>query len=234
MCIFTQKPEFCEHPECKQFYAVFAASRFHFPTGEVVPGISEILEYQNTVLSSLYSNNLQLELLFDKVLNEAKILNSYLSNPRHSDLIIPESCNPSQAFSMLSWDLDYHLALESQLPENIYKERGFAISVSLRNRKDEICFLPTHSRYKVFLFTMDQQPRQLTLNISGKRIIRGTVEAEMQDTGIVNMTNIVINEVSSHYAKESFCLVIMSTSSSQVKPLLIKDLAVKARKMLKE
>jgi hypothetical protein len=51
---------------------------------------------------------------------------------------------------------------------------------------------------------MDNPPCYLNKSLSGKSILRGTSEVEMNENGEINFSNIVINEVSSHYVNNAF------------------------------
>lgn len=51
----------------------------------------------------------------------------------------------------------------------------------------------------------------------------------VQSDGSFRFPNVVINEVSSHYIDDAFCLVA-SADQLGVKPLVIRKLAVRARK----
>jgi hypothetical protein len=82
--------------------------------------------------------------------------------------------------------------------------------------------------FKIKLYTNDNPPKLLKLNIASKKILRGTLEGLMDQSGYVVFTNIVINEVSSHYVKESFIMVI-GCEMPDVKPLVVENLYVRAR-----
>lgn len=77
---------------------------------------------------------------------------------------------------------------------------------------------------------MDEPPIHLAKNLTGKSIVRGTTEVEMDENGEINFANVVINEVSSHYTNNAFNLVIANVTSDKIMPLIIPSLFVKARK----
>lgn len=60
---------------------------------------------------------------------------------------------------------------------------------------------------------MSQPPLLVTNNIAGKKVLRGTIEVEMCEDGLIEFPNVVINEVSSHYANDGFYLVVVNVSS---------------------
>mmetsp|Transcript_8643 Transcript_8643/g.8620 ORF Transcript_8643/g.8620 Transcript_8643/m.8620 type:complete len:86 (+) Transcript_8643:493-750(+) len=64
---------------------------------------------------------------------------------------------------------------------------------------------------------------------NGDKIMRGTVDIESD--GILNYKKIVIKEVTSHYRHGSFFLVVAPKEAPYIKPLIIENLVVKARKV---
>jgi hypothetical protein len=108
----------------------------------------------------------------------------------------------------------------------IYKEKGFSLSIQVLDEENNKVMI--QELFKVKLYTNDSPPKLLKLNIASKKILRGTLEGAMDHNGIVAFSNIVINEVSSHYMKESFILVV-ACEMSEVKPLVIENLYVRAR-----
>ncbi|CAG9327729.1 unnamed protein product [Blepharisma stoltei] len=236
MCLITQSPELCQHPECLFFYSAFAQGLFSFIQSSSFEHAYSIIDNQNTMLRMIINKNLETEILLNQVYVEAQQLAVFLSNPRHSEIVVEQSYDSSEVFRLLRSrsNFQYSLHLESTLPSVLFKERRFTLEVSLRNVSNEIVFLSSHTRFRVLLFTSDEEPRLLKCNISGKKILRGTTEAEISETGIVKFENMVINEVSSHYTNEVFLLVVICLSSSDIKPLVITDVNVKARTMQKK
>lgn len=115
------------------------------------------------------------------------------------------------------------------MPETLFKERGFAFSVEVHDSDGELVVLPGNNQFCVALFTVDEAPKLLRLNIVGKKILRGTICAQMAGDGTVAFTNVVVNEVSSHYFKEAFHLIVYSLAARDVKPLVLENLKVRAR-----
>lgn len=85
---------------------------------------------------------------------------------------------------------------------------------------------------------MDEPPKFLKYNIAGncnagRKVLRGTVEVEMCEDGTIAFTNVVVNEVSSHYTADSFYLVVVNLATDQVEPLIIPNVIVRARKPIR-
>ena len=122
------------------------------------------------------------------------------------------------------------ITLASQLPEVIFKEKGFDIIANVQYTNGEIAILPSTYPFEIALFTMENPPKLLKTNISGKKILRGSSETVPDAKGNIHFQNIVINEVTSHYPNDSFCLVILCSSLSYIKPLATSGISVRARK----
>jgi hypothetical protein len=121
---------------------------------------------------------------------------------------------------------DLKVIIIGEAPNMVLKEKGFCIQAEVRNSQDLKVFVD--KLFKIRLFTNENEPKPLKLNIASKKILRGTLETRMnQDCGII-FENVVINEVSSHYINESFTLVV-SCEDSEVKPLVVENLYVRAR-----
>ena len=125
------------------------------------------------------------------------------------------------------------ISLISAFPDALYKERGFEIEIVILDQNNSQVQMPNGVIFIVSLFTVEDPPMLIKTNISGKKILRGTIELETKNKGRILFNNVVINEVSSHYPNEKFCLVISCQTSGQIKPLVFNNLSVKARKYKK-
>jgi hypothetical protein len=126
-----------------------------------------------------------------------------------------------------------YLKLESEVPHPVYKERGFAIRVSLRNSLNEVVTKPpTGLHFRLSVHEDYPIHKELTHNISGKRILRGTVEATTDD-GFLDFPNVVLTEVSSKHASGAILLVVSPISAPEIAELRIQDVTVKARRLIK-
>jgi hypothetical protein len=117
----------------------------------------------------------------------------------------------------------------SEFPSVIFKERGFPLHINIVDTSGCKVEILANLSLSVSLFTMENPPKALKNNISGKKIIRGTIEAVVEN-GEALFTNVVINEVTSHYPNNKFCFVVMCNNSQEVKPLVISGITVRARK----
>jgi hypothetical protein len=99
-------------------------------------------------------------------------------------------------------------------------------------------------KYEVSLYTSETFPRKLEMNTTGSTILHGWNDAELV-SGRIDLNRLQIREVSSHYQNGWLYLVIMPKANqnsslqsdldiSEVKPLIIDKIVVKAKNLKKE
>jgi hypothetical protein len=134
-------------------------------------------------------------------------------------------------FRWISSDRVFPMSLNliTDFPDVIFKEKGFKLNVNVLDSAG-LFPVPCGTSFMVALFTVENPPKLLKYNISGKKILRGTTEAVADSNGEICFQNIVINEVTSHYPSDKFCFVILCPGSQQIKPLVISGISVRARK----
>jgi hypothetical protein len=122
----------------------------------------------------------------------------------------------------------YALKLLTPLPQPAYKERAFSLTAEVIDhtgtRVSGVAF-----SCKLLLFSCEQPAKLLRTNTSGDKVMHGSVEASVTD-GLCQFPNIVIKEVTSHFKNGVFFLAITS-SDAQVRPLILSNLVVKARRV---
>jgi len=105
--------------------------------------------------------------------------------------------------------------------------------LSLRGLSETCTKPPEKVFFTLSLYEEGLYSKQLTHNVSGKRILRGTTEATVCSEGIVDFPNIVITEVSSRHQRGSFTLVVKAISAPYISDLRIPKIIVKARRVSK-
>ncbi|OMJ80339.1 hypothetical protein SteCoe_19437 [Stentor coeruleus] len=161
--------------------------------------------------------------------------------------------NPQHIFS---------LELLSEMPNPAYKERSFSLLIQIVDANGNKTTLTENLDFAIQLFTMESPPKLLKANTSGDKIIKGNLDfaiqlftmesppklvkantsgdkiikgnAEVKSNSTVIFTKIAIKEVSSHFRNGYFFLVVAPKNCRYIKPLIIENLIVKARKMNKE
>ncbi|CAG9313608.1 unnamed protein product [Blepharisma stoltei] len=235
MCLILCKPVVCDHPFCVSFYTKMGGMRVTLLNNDEDHYLS-VINYQNAVLTDLVEYNKKSFEAFDNLLAEAKSLGRFLANTRHADLVMETSITDEQIFSSSTKEdsYKYELKLIEKFPEALWKERGFSIRAFVQDKSRESVYLHKFPRFRVFLYTMDEKPKLLNLNVAGKKVLRGTIEAEMKEDSTIYFKNLVINEVSSHYTNDAFQIVVANLNSSAVKPLILSGIHVRARRLVKK
>jgi hypothetical protein len=152
-----------------------------------------------------------------------------------SSIVVPreEVTTSDHILSILCGNKTSHLfslRLVSELPQPAYKERAFSLMIEVVDRNGLRVTMPIPVNFKIMLFTTESPPKLLKVNTSGDKIMRGTIEVE--SNGVVLFKKIVIKEVTSHFRNGCFFLAVMPKNSSDIKPLVIDNFVIKARKIL--
>lgn len=123
----------------------------------------------------------------------------------------------------------HFLQIDNDLPSPAYKERAFSLILSIRDLQGNKTILPSTINFKVLLYTAENPPKLLSINTSGDKIMRGTLEIEGES--VIFFRKIIIKEVTSHFRNGSLFFVIVPKDADYIKPLIIENFVIKARKM---
>jgi hypothetical protein len=174
--------------------------------------------------------------LLSKLNTIDEILNRNYSSDisKTQEVVVPsdESTTPQKLLEIISSGIpcySYQLELVSELPSPAYKERAFSLSARVVDMQGNPTALQQPTFFKIFLFTTESPPKMLKINTSGDKIMRGTIETE--SSNLVHFHKIVIKEVTSHFRNGWFYLVVVPKQDSRVKPLIINNFVIKARKI---
>ncbi|OMJ83955.1 hypothetical protein SteCoe_13286 [Stentor coeruleus] len=126
----------------------------------------------------------------------------------------------------------YSLQIVSDIPNPAYKERAFSLLLQIVDADGNKAVLPESMNFKVMLFTTESPPKLMKINTSGDKIMKGTIEAQGNST--LFFRKIAIKEVTSHFRNGCFFFVVSSKEGSSIKPLIIENFVVKARKINNE
>lgn len=224
MCLFTNPSELCNHPECVRYY--FSQYSTSTNNGSLIANINALIQQHSIALNDLtHKNNTlnqKLDTLTQELSKKTKIPQPNIEEPFTLEGIF-RWISSGKTFSL-------YITLLNSFPDIIYKEKGFYIQANVIDSNGSTVILPSTFTFVIALFTMENPPKLLKNNISGKKILRGTSEAVPEVDGIIHFRNVVVNEVTSHYPNDSFCLVILCPSLSHVKPLATSGISVRARK----
>ncbi|OMJ81312.1 hypothetical protein SteCoe_18235 [Stentor coeruleus] len=126
----------------------------------------------------------------------------------------------------------FSLQVISEMPNPAYKERAFSLLLQIVDTKGNKAVLPENLNFKVMLFTMESPPKLMKINTSGDKIMKGTIEAQGNST--LFFRKIAVKEVTSHFRNGCFFLVVATKDVDYVKPLIVENFVVKARKINNE
>ncbi|OMJ90450.1 hypothetical protein SteCoe_7147 [Stentor coeruleus] len=189
--------------------------------------IYRMMMEQNEVMKSAFEQTRQiLEKLMKNPIPEDKLqvmqegsdrseisktgLLSYLSGPKRS--------------------FTHFLTITEDLPTPLYKERPFSLSLKISDSSGNPVTLPKPIVFKVFLYTSENPPKLVTTNTSGDKSMRGTLDVESNSN--VLFRKIIIKEVTSHFRNGILYFVVVPQNAEFIKPLIIEDFVVKARKLI--
>jgi len=192
--------------------------------------MAELIALQNRMLREIHRHN---QLIRSAVESLAKQIEGMAKHITQEDGVEQGRIMSLLIGSQVDPVCDYRVLASDSLPDSIYKERGFSLSCILVDRDSKVTRLPGAAIFVMNLYTADTVPKKLQQNISGKRILRGTTEAELDSSGYIVFPNVVINEVSSHYQNDCFSIVISHVGPYDILPLVFRRVTVRARKPLK-
>lgn len=208
MCLLTLGCSPCNHSDCQ--------SPCEPPCGQSVPTIpssllASTLDEVNQLLCQVAEQNFVLQ-------NHVQILKKYFAKSHSTGCVRMEP--PI---------VKGHLELAVPAPSQVFKEKGFPLTVRVMSAPGVPCMI-SGLHFRVQLYSDDSPPTKVTVNISGKKVLRGSIDAYSDNEGVVHFPNIVINEVSSHYLNNCFSLVVSQSGEQHVQAFVLPRLIVKARK----
>ena len=141
-----------------------------------------------------------------------------------------EVSSPDHVLASISKSSSYTFKLKivNSPPCTLYKDRNWSLKFAIVDNADKSVTLSNNERFRLGVFTADYPPTELFENTSGGRILKGN--SEVYGSKEVEFRKFSITEVSSHYRNSVFYLVVVTENNSLVKPLVISELNVKARK----
>ncbi|CAG9321658.1 unnamed protein product [Blepharisma stoltei] len=139
-----------------------------------------------------------------------------------SEDLLTAICGPHQ-------DFDFFIQLVNEIPNPAYKERAFQVVAQIVDAEGNKVTLPNMVSFNIMLFTTESPTKSLKVNTSGDKIMRGTTEVEA--TSELVFRKVVIKEVTSHFRNGCIFMAICPKQNSRIKPLIINNVVVKARKL---
>lgn len=143
-------------------------------------------------------------------------------------------------------DYDYALALLEPLKQPLYKDRNFSMTVGLfdnegrpiHNSNNRI-YIDSKLQVKLLLYTAAEQPKLIRETQQGEPILKGNEHTDLEG-GRAHWRKISVREVSSKFEKGVIHFVVVASAPGldnpdinfeKVRPLVIRDVAIKAKKI---
>lgn len=195
-------------------------------------------------MGALFKMILQQNELIKSIADQTKVALeriSDLTEKKSADMTSPasiiseEATTPSALLRYICKDrtsFTHSLELGEDIPMPAYKERSFSVLVNILDLNGNKVRLPNSVTFKIMLYTADSPPKNLSINTSGDKIMRGTLEVE--GNSVIFFKKIIIKEVTSHFRNGSFFFVIIPKDADYIKPLIVEDFVIKARKITSE
>ncbi|OMJ77182.1 hypothetical protein SteCoe_23292 [Stentor coeruleus] len=120
------------------------------------------------------------------------------------------------------------LELASQFPSTAYKGRSFSFGLYINDENKKRIMLNESVKFKICLYTSESPPQLISINTNGEKIARGTLDVE--GNSIVLFKKVIVTEVTSHFRNGSVFFVVLPQNASFIKPFVVEDFIVKARK----
>lgn len=181
----------------------------------------QTIQNQNEMIKSLAA---KAEQVFDKVDRQ---LNQSKNKISDEDLTFPLSLR--NFFTENSNTFQYELRLSTDFQNPVYKDRFFSVTLQVLNPHGEIAVLPNEEIFTMMLFTCENEPKRIEISNSGEALLKG--QTEFLGNSLITFRRIVIKEVSSHFRNGCFSLVVTGKNPEIVRPVIVKEFVVKARKM---
>jgi hypothetical protein len=143
-----------------------------------------------------------------------------------------ELTTPSQLLLTLTGpeaSYPYVLRLIDPIPKPVYKERAFSFSVDVVDSSGKNIIFMESLILDIFLYTADNPSKRVEISTAGEKIIRFI--CENFDGTLLKFRKVCVQEVTSHYRNGSLLLVVTCKNNRLIKPLIIEDFIVKARKI---
>lgn len=215
------------------------------PTGIVKPvPIPLINPHEGALIMSLFKIITQQNEMIKKISDDARLTvekintlsqNLGLKQRKTIEYASEEVTNPEKLLKILCGDgtlHEYSLELVNELPRPAFKEKAFSMILQIVDNEGQKVVLPNIVGFTIMLFTTESPPKLMKINTSGDKIMRGTSDADGNST--VLFRKIVIKEVTSHFRNGCFFLVVAPKDCNSIKPLIVPNFVIKARKLMSD
>ncbi|OMJ95674.1 hypothetical protein SteCoe_924 [Stentor coeruleus] len=177
--------------------------------------LDEVLADARELYQKLSSN----QAAISPVLNTPATVSSFSTTSKEALLFHLYGGNPT---------FYYTLSLCNDIPMPAYKDRCFTVFARILDSNNNYASLITPTTFKLQMYTQENPPKLIETNTSGNLAIRGNIKVE--STSIIMLKKVVVNEVTSHFRNGSVFFVILPEGNQSIRPLIIENFVVRARK----
>ena len=206
---------------------------------DIIRPVSVPFSPDSAMISALLKLIIQQNEMLKNIGEQTNVILEKISNHSVSTNTISATSEEIMTASQLSYILcgndieqEYRLKLVSEMPSPAYKERSFSLNLQIVNKIGEKVFLSESFNFKVMLFTTENPPKLMKINTSGDKILKGITEAQGNST--IFFRKLAVKEVTSHFRNGCFFFVVTTKDSKMIRPLIIENFVLKARKINNE
>ncbi|CAD8114707.1 unnamed protein product [Paramecium sonneborni] len=206
-----------------------------FRLSEISTHITEQIKNQNEQFQVIYTER---QKTLEKLQKQIEKMNHVIS--RVCDKQPPQRIDQIQILKNQQYK--YELQMEEDLELPCYRNRIFQIKLRLVQNEKTI-INANNLLVELQIWTYDKIPKKLTHNNKNQSIFKGCQQAIIKK-GYGSLNRIQIKEVSSHFPKGVFMMIILPIDDGAVigdetkyqikkewiKPLIISDVSIKAKK----
>jgi hypothetical protein len=184
-----------------------------------------------SAMSYTSSNIAQLSGLLTELVRKVIQVCEHSGPSTRNDSIQPDMITPDALLHTLcpeNFQHEFYISVTSEIPRPAYKDRSFSLSLCLMNTFGKQITLEKQTKFIIQIYTLDYPVTLLERNTVGDKMLRGTYEA--YSDSVIMFKRVFVNEVSSHFRNGYFLFVVIA-EDKRVKPLIIDEFVVKARKI---
>ena len=126
----------------------------------------------------------------------------------------------------------HSLKLVNEITNPAFKGRHFSVLLQIVDYSGEMARLNDTVQFKLMAFSNENPPKPVKFNTYGEEILKGTIET--QGISTVFFRKLAIKEVTSHFRGGSLFFVVMPIDAEYIKPFIVENFVVKARKTASE
>lgn len=202
--------------------------------------LSEFLITQNNLVKHITDINKNIKLKFLEIKSEIARLLPENQSLGVKEIIPTKQCLIDVFFPEIK-SFDFTISLVEEILSPVCKGKYFTFQVKINNEKNLLIPIEERIQVRLSIYSAENPPKPISKNMNGKSFIKGhTTSIMTYDDKVKTHTGsfkIQLNEVSSHFMNGWVFLVVdaqkpsdfLETIGFNIKPLVIKELVIKAK-----